>query len=86
MDANDIPRIQSEREQILKWLNHPITQRLKQDNAEQMEKLTKFVCAGEFEDIKTYFSAVGHLRGLRRAFGIVQDDLDELEEQLKGLE
>lgn len=85
MDATDIPRLQSERELIQKWLKHPITQRLHTDNAEQVEKLTKFVCEGEFADMKAYFTAVGHLRGLRRAFGIVQDDLDELDEQLKGL-
>lgn len=85
MDANDIPKIEAQRKVILDWLNHPLTQRLKTDNAEQIETLTKFVCDGEFDDVKAYFTAVGHLRGLRRAFGIIQDDLDELDQELKGI-
>ena len=85
MDTNDIPIIQAKRQAILKWLNDPITKLVQVDNDEQKEKLTKFVCEGEFEDVKAYFTAVGHLRGLRRGFGIVQDELDELDEQLKGI-
>jgi hypothetical protein len=85
MNDDVIAQLESQKREFENWLNNPITKLLKEDNATEQEKLVRVITQGDFEDMKTYFSATGHLRGLRRAFGVVEDELDSINHQLKEL-
>lgn len=85
MNDDVIAQLEQQKRQIEGWFNHPVTRMLKEDNATEQEKLVTLITSGEFEDIKTYTTATGHLRGLRRAFGVVEDELDSINNQLKEL-
>lgn len=85
MNDDIIAQLESKKREFENWLKNPITLLLKEDNAAEQEKLVSIITSGEFEDIKTYSTATGHLRGLRRAFGVVEDELDSINNQLKEL-
>ena len=80
--------LDNEMRAIEAYLDHPISRKIKTDNLEQQEALVEVICNIPIHDIESFFKhfeAVGHLRGLRRANAIVQDDLDEIKEKLKEL-
>lgn len=73
---------------IRAWQDHPITVRILHDNRAQQETLIDLLCNRSIVNIETFFGhfeAVGHLRGLRRLDAVVQDELDEIEQELKEL-
>ena len=73
---------------IVQYLEHPITKKILADNAEEQDSLVDLILNRPVINIETFLAreqALGHLRGLRRAKAIVQDDLEEVKESIKNL-
>ncbi len=79
-------KIQDEERFIQAWLEHPITKGLVQDNEEQQQSLitliTQNAVTGD-ESLYALIEAKGHLRGLRRFRGLVDDQLESVKRQLE---
>lgn len=72
--------------EIQQYLNHPVTQHVKLDLAEQEESLMDTLLNVPVTDIESlikHFEARGHLRGLKRSRAVVAEELEEVEEKLK---
>lgn len=70
------------------YLDHPISRKWLADNANEQEKAVRLICNEPIDSIEAFFNhwqAVGHLRGLRRARSIIDDDLEEIKQQLEDL-
>lgn len=86
MDQDEQARLESAKREIEGYLNHPFTKRILQDNLEEQEGFIKLICNEPVTDIQRFFAhfeAVGHLRGLRRAHSLLQDNLDAIQDELK---
>lgn len=86
MNDDEIAALQAQRREIQKWFAHPLTAKVLADNKEQQDLAVKAICDNEITDVATFFthfSLIGHLRGLRRAFALVLDDLDEIDQNIK---
>jgi len=71
------------------YLDHPISREILKDNDEQQRGLIEVICDLPVVNIETFFahfSAVGELRGLRRARVSLEGKADDIREQLKELE
>jgi len=81
-------RLENERKAIEMYLDHPISRRIIADNKDEQEKAIRLITNQPVDSIREFFDhweAVGHLRGLRRAMSIIEDELVEIEDQLKNL-
>lgn len=81
-------RLENELRAIEQYLNHPISRKIFTDNEEQQQALINGILEVPVTDIESFFKrfeAIGHLRGLRRSKALVQDDIEEIESQLKEL-
>jgi len=85
MNDDRIAALESRKREIENWMKHPVTLLLVEDNKIEQEKLVSLITSGEFETHALYSTATGHLRGLRRAFGVVEDELDGINRELKEL-
>lgn len=87
-EAEDKQQKRLEEAAIVAYLDHPITKKIFADNAEEQDGLIKLILERPVINIETFLAreqALGHLRGLRRAKSIVQDDLDEIKEEIARL-
>lgn len=81
-------QLDNEMKQIEQYLSHPISKRWITDNQQQQNALVNIICEMPIVDIKSFFDhfqAVGHLRGLRRAKALIDENLEEIKEQIKEL-
>lgn len=81
-------RLESDERAIKAYLDHPITRKVAEDNEIEQEKAINLITNVPVDSIEAFFNlfqAIGHLRGLRRAASIVQDDVDMVATQLKEL-
>lgn len=82
-------QLEDNRDYILGWLNHPITQQIEEVSKSEQEALVALICNQSINSLETFFGhfeAVGHLRGLRRSHFLALAQLEEVKEQLKELE
>ncbi len=71
---------------IENYLNHPITKRIFADSVTEQDTLVKLILERPVTNFETFLAreqALGHLRGLRRARALVQDELEDIREELK---
>jgi hypothetical protein len=81
-------RLENEQRTIEQYLDHPISRKIFGDNKDQQEALVNTITNVSITDLESFFKhfeAVGHLRGLRRSKALIQDDIEEIEAQLKEL-
>lgn len=81
-------QLESEKEAIQRYLDHPISQKIEKDNLDgQTALLTTLIDLPivDLESLIKHFEARGHLRGLRRARALVADSLEEIEDKLKDI-
>jgi hypothetical protein len=81
-------RLENEQRAIAAYLDHPISRKIFEDNEEQQQSLVTILTDIPIHDIESFFKhfeAVGHLRGLRRSKALIQDDVEDIERQLKEL-
>jgi hypothetical protein len=81
-------RLENEQRAIELYLDHPISRKIFGDNVDQQEALINTITNVPITDLESFFKhfeAVGHLRGLRRSKALIQDDIEEIEVQLKEL-
>jgi len=87
-EAERKQQLTAEEVAIQTYLDHPITQKIFADNAEQQESLIDLILNRPVINVETFLAreqALGHLRGLRRAKSIILDDLDEIKEEIKNI-
>lgn len=87
MDANDQAKLQSAQYEIEKYLANPFTQRILEDSKKEQEQAVKLICDQPITDLESFFNlfqTIGHLRGLRRAEALLQNDLDEIKTELES--
>jgi hypothetical protein len=81
-------RLENEQRAIEQYLDHPISRKIFGDNRDQQESLINTITNVPITDLESFFKhfeAVGHLRGLRRSKALIQDDIEEIEAQLREL-
>jgi len=81
-------RLENEKRAIQAYLDHPISRKIFEDNEEQQQMLVGVLTDIPIHDLESFFKhfeAVGHLRGLRRSKALIQDDVEDIETQLKDL-
>lgn len=86
MDKDEQAKLEGAKRDIEKYLSHPFTKRIFDDSVKEQEALVRVICNNDIIDLATFFAhfaAVGHLRGLRRAQSLFQDDLEDIETELK---
>lgn len=84
----EIKKLVDERDHVIGWQNHPITQSIFADIQSQQEQLITMICDNTVNSIETlfgHFEAIGHLRGLRRAKALVLARLEEIDSEIKNL-
>lgn len=80
--------LENEQKAIEMYLDHPISRRIFADNASEQETCINLILERPVINVETFLAreqALGHLRGLRRAKAILQDDLEEIKEKLKEI-
>lgn len=80
-------RLESELREIEAYKAHPLTQMLWKDTLEQQETLLNQILEVPVVDIQTFLlreQSLGHLRGLRRNWALIEERLDEVKETLKN--
>lgn len=85
MDANDQAKLDNAKREIEKYINHPFTTQIEQDNREAQESLLTIILKDDVKDIETlvaHFVAVGHLRGLRDSEAKLRETLSDIETKL----
>lgn len=86
MDADDQAKNEAAQREIEKYLAHPYTQQIAQDNATSCDTLLRVIINDDVRDVETlvaHFVAVGHLRGLRQSADLLKDTLAALKEELQ---
>jgi hypothetical protein len=84
----ELQRLENEKRAIQAYLDHPISRKIIEDNETQQQQLIEIITNIPIDSIEAFFKkfeAVGHLRGLRRARSLIQDDVEAIEAQLKDL-
>lgn len=85
MDANDQAKLDSAKREIEKYLKHPFTTQIEQNNRDAQDTLLKLIVNDDVTSVETlvaHFVAIGHLRGLRDSAAGLHETLSEIEEQL----
>lgn len=78
-------QLESELRSVEGFKTHPIMAAILRDNAEQQQVCINLLCEETVTDIGSFFAhfaALGHLRGLRRMPGLIEDKLEEIRQQL----
>lgn len=81
--------LESKQREVEAFLASDVAKELLADLKEQQEIAISILCDRDIDSIETFFrhvTAVGHLRGLRRVPGLLQDQLDDIKKQLKDLD
>lgn len=81
-------RLVEKREVLVAYYHHPVTVELLADNEEEQQGLIDLICEApvrDFETFFTHFTALGHLRGLRRVKTLLQANLDEVNHEINQL-
>jgi len=86
MNDDRIAALESRKREIENWMKHPVTLILLEDNKIEQEKCVNLITSGDLETHALYSTTTGHLRGLRRAFGVVEDELDGIKREPKELQ
>ncbi len=79
-------KLESDLRYVEAWQKHPITSDVLADNREEQEQTIKMLCDFPITNVETFFahhSAVGYLRGLRRAAALVQENVEEFKTKLQ---
>jgi hypothetical protein len=85
----DKSALENEVRAIEAYLGHPISKRIFADSQTEQESLIRLILDISVTNIETFLAreqALGHLRGLRRARAIVDDDLEDIKQKLKELQ
>lgn len=84
--ATNQTQLENELRSVEAFQKHPLMQELLADNRAQQEALISLLCNESVVNIETFFAhfaALGHLRGLRRMPGLVEDKLEEIKTRMK---
>lgn len=87
--VGDKTTLDNELRTIEAYLDHPISRKIFADSTNEQESLIRLILDIPVTDIQTFLAreqALGHLRGLRRARAIVDDDLEEIKQKIKELQ
>lgn len=79
-------QLENELRSIEAFQASPFMAEILRDNKEQQEACVRLLCEETVTDIGSFFAhfaALGHLRGLRRMPGIIEDKLEEIKQALK---
>jgi hypothetical protein len=85
----DKTALENEMRAIEQYLSHPISRQIFSDSQDEQEKAIKLILDIPVINVETFLAreqALGHLRGLRRARAIVDDDLEDIKQKLKELQ
>lgn len=75
--------------ELEQYLQHPVTIEVLRDCDEQQERLLKSILNDPITNLEAFFNreqALGHLRGIRQFRALLTESLEDVKEQIKGLE
>lgn len=84
----DRQQLELQRDYILSWINHPITREVQAESDEEESAHLVNICDKDVFSVETFlahFTAIGHVREIRRRRALVKEKLDEIVDKIKQL-